>query len=93
MTNGLATQTTLYRTMRRALMNALGNEELADRALDSVIDAHPHLPQVWEKGTCAKCRAILSELERLEPHGFCECCEWDIDYDEYADNLRRYGAA
>lgn len=92
MTTGLSTHTALHRTMRLALMNALGNEELVDRALDSVMITHPHLSLVWDRGTCDRCRAILTELERLESHGFCECCAGDIEFDEYADNLRRYGA-
>ena len=88
----IESQTSLYRTMRRSIVNALGNEEAADRAMDSIIDAHPHLADVWERGTCKICRGILSELERIQPHGCCEFCEWQADHDVYAENLRRYGA-
>lgn len=72
-------------------MHALGNEELADRVVDAVIHDHPHLAQVWDEGTCVSCRSILSELERVEQHGFCEFCAWQQDHDYYVDNLRRYG--
>jgi hypothetical protein len=77
--------------MRRAIVNALGNEELADRAMDSIIDAHPHLAQVWDENTCVSCRAILSPIEKAEAKGCCEFCEWQADHDYYVENLRMYG--
>lgn len=85
-------QTALHRTMRRAIMHVLADDERADMVLDSIMEKHPHLVEVWEKGTCRGCRAILSELERVEPHGCCEFCAWQSDHDYYVENLRMYGA-
>ena len=83
-------QTAFIRTLRRSILNALGNEELADRALDSIVDAHPHLAQVWDENTCRACRSILSALEKVEG-GACEFCRWQADHDYYVENLRMYG--
>jgi len=87
----IATQTALYRTMRRSIIHALGNEELADRVMDSITSSHPHLAQVWDENTCVGCRSILSALEKVEGHGYCEFCAWQADHDKYVENLRVYG--
>jgi hypothetical protein len=85
------THNALARTMRRAIMHALGDEERADAVLDSIKAAHPHLAEVWDTNTCCGCRAILSTLEK-EEGGFCEFCAWQIDHDHYVENIRKYGA-
>lgn len=83
-------QTALLRTMRRSVMHALGNEELADKVMESITHSHPHLAQVWDENTCFGCRSILSALEKQEG-SFCEFCAWQQDHDKYAENLRMYG--
>ena len=84
-------QNALARTMRRAIMHALADEERADLVMESIQKAHPHLAQVWDENTCVGCRAILSTLEK-EEGGFCEFCKWQIDHDHYVENIRKYGA-
>lgn len=90
MTTGLDTQTAFSRTLRRSIMHALGNDELADRVMDSIIERHPHLAQVWDENTCRCCRSILSAVEKSEG-GACEFCKWQADHDYYVENLRMYG--
>lgn len=87
----IATQTALHRTMRRSIMHAVGNEELADKVMDSIIESHPHLAKVWDENTCQSCRSILSTLEK-EEGGHCEFCKWQADHDYYVENIRKYGA-
>lgn len=87
----MMTQSGLYRTMRRAIMHVLADEERADLVLESIMLKHPHLVEVWEAGTCRVCRGILSELDRVERHGCCEFCSWQADHDYYVENLRMYG--
>lgn len=84
--------TPLYRTMRRSILNRLGNETLADAAVEAIIEAHPHLAQVWEKNTCFACRAQLSHGDHAHGDGLCEFCRNDNDPpDYYEENHRRYG--
>jgi hypothetical protein len=87
----MMTQTALHRTLRRSIMHALGNEELADKVMDSITISHPHLAQVWDENTCVGCRSILSALEKAEGRA-CEFCKWQVDHDKYVENLRIYGA-
>jgi len=85
-------ESALYRTMRRALLHSTNNEELADKALDAIIEAHPHLSEVWEQNTCRACKAILTPLDRAEEHPYCEYCRSDVDPHEYYEhNLQKYG--
>lgn len=91
MTTGTVSQTAFQRTVRRSIMHALGNEELADRVMDAITESHPHLAQVWDENTCKACRSILSALEKAEG-GCCEWCQWRAEQDYYEENLRMYGA-
>lgn len=84
-------QQALRRTMRRSIINVVGNEELTDTILDSIMRSHPHLCQVWDDNTCRGCRGILSALEKVEGH-YCEFCRWQTDHDQYVDSLRKYGS-
>lgn len=86
------TMTAFHRTLLRSISHVLADEERAGLVLESILDRHPQLVEVWEKGVCRSCHAILTELERVEAHGCCEWCEWRADQDRYADNLRMYGA-
>lgn len=87
----IATQTALHRTLRRSIMHAIGNDELADKVMDSITHSHPHLAQVWDENTCTGCRSILSALEKVEGQGYCDFCRWQADHDHYVENIRRYG--
>jgi hypothetical protein len=82
----------LYRTMWRSVMHALGNAETADQVMSSIVDAHPHLAEVWEDNTCRACKAILSPLDKAEASPYCECCRMDNDPPEYYErNVKMYG--
>lgn len=82
----------LYRTMWRSIMHECGNPELADGIMQRIIDAHPHLSQVWDENTCVACRAILTQLDKAEGSSFCDFCRHTEDPPEYyEENLRRYG--
>lgn len=85
-------QAALHRTMRRAIMHVLGNEELSDLVMESLLDRHPQLTQLWEDGVCRGCHGVLREMERVEGHHLCEFCCWQADHDKYVDNLRMYGS-
>lgn len=83
----------LYRTIRRSILNALGNERTADIATEAIMNSHPHLAMVWEKNTCFACRAVLAPSDYAFSDGLCEFCRHDEDPPEYyAENHRRYGS-
>ena len=83
----------LYRTMWRSVMHALGNAEAADQVMSSIVDSHPHLAEVWDANTCRACKAILSGLDKAEGSPYCECCRMDNDPPEYYErNVKMYGA-
>jgi hypothetical protein len=83
----------LYRTMWRATMHALGNAAAADQVMQSIMDSHPHLAEVWDANTCRACKAILSQLDKAEASPYCECCRMDNDPPEYYErNVKMYGA-
>lgn len=87
------TTTPLYRTIRRSILNALGNESIADAATEAIIETHPHLAMVWEKNTCFSCRAVLAPGDYAHSDGLCEFCRHDEDPPEYyEENHRRYGS-
>ena len=82
----------LYRTMWRSVMHALGNAEAADQVMSSIVDTHPHLAEVWDANTCRACKAILSPLDKAEASPYCECCRMDNDPPEYYErNVKMYG--
>lgn len=83
----------LYRTMWRSVMHALGNAEATDQVMSSIVDTHPHLAEVWDANTCRACKAILSGLDKAEASPYCECCRMDNDPPEYYErNIKMYGA-
>lgn len=85
---------TLYRTMWRSIMHALGNAEAADQVMQSIMDSHPHLSEVWDTNTCRSCKAILSGLDKAEASPYCECCRSITDPPEYYErNIKMYGDA
>ena len=86
------TMTAFHRTLLRSISHVIADEERAGLVLESILDRHPQLVEVWDRGVCRGCHAILSELERAEGHGCCEFCAWQADHDRYVENLRMYGA-
>lgn len=82
----------LYRTMWRSTMHALGNAEAADHVMLSIMTNHPHLSEVWDTNTCRACKAILKPIDNAEDSPYCECCRMDVDPTEYYDrNTKMYG--
>lgn len=87
-----ATTHPLYRTIRRSILNQLGNEAIADRATEAILESHPHLAEVWEKNTCFACHAMLTREDHAYDDGLCEFCRKSVDPPEYYEmNHRRYG--
>lgn len=88
-----ANATPLYRTIRRSILNQLGNERLADLAVDAIMYSHPHLAEVWEKNTCVCCRSVLTREDHAFDDGMCEFCRKDEDPPEYYEmQYKRYGS-
>ena len=86
------TMTAFHRTLLRSISHVLADEERAGMVLDSILDRHPQLAQLWDEGVCRGCHAVLREVERVEGHHLCEFCCWQVDHDKYVENLRMYGS-